>query len=144
MLFLYCARLCYFAYFSMLCYAMPFHIYCTQIIKLKRLCTQRIIATLLHQAMGSIDWAACFYCEYWAHNPYLLDPDGMALCPWCWDFILVDGGTAESTEHWWCFYQQGQQRELQRRLHRARWLQNLRLLPAVLRIDSIIHTISSY
>ena len=141
MLFLYCARLCYFAYFSMLCYAMPFHIYCTQIIKLKRLCTQRIIATLLHQAMGSIDWAACFYCEYWAHNPYLLDPDGIALCPWCWDFILVDGGTAESTEHWWCFYQC---QLLQRRLRRARCLQNLRVLPVALRIYTIIHMISSY
>ena len=143
MLFQYWARLCYFAYFSMLC-AMPFHIYCTQIIKLKRLCTQRIIATPLHQAMGSIDWKECAYCEYWAHNPYLLDPDGMALCPWCWDFILRDGGTAESTEHWWCFYQQCQQRELQRRLHRARCLQNLRVLPQVLHIDSIIHRIRSY
>ena len=102
------------------------------------------MSTLLHQAMGSIEWKECAYCEYWAHNPYLFDPDGHALCPWCWDFIMEDGGTEESTEHWWCFYQQRQQRELQRRLHRARCLQNLRVLPEVLRIDSIIHTISSY
>ena len=92
--------------------------------------------------MGSIDWKECAYCEYWAHNPYLLD-DGMALCPWCWDFILEDGGTAESTEHWWCFYQ-CQLRELQRRLCRARCLQNLRVLPVALRTDEIIHMISSY
>ena len=100
--------------------------------------------------MGSIDWKQCAYCEYWAHNPYLLDPDGMALWPWFWDFILEDGGTAESTEHWWCFYQcqlrerQRQLRERQRQLCRARCLQNLRVLPVALQIDTIIHMISSY
>ena len=134
---------------------MPFHIYCTQIIKLKRLCTQRIIATLLHQAMGSIDWKECNYCEYWVHNPYLFDPDGYALCPWCWRFLIEDGGEEESEEHWWCFYQQRpqlreyrerlrQQQLEQRRLHRAKCLQNHRILPRVLQLNSIIHRISSY
>ena len=105
--------------------------------------------------MRSIDWKEYRYCEYWVHNSYLFDPYGislygMALCQWCWDFILVDGGTAESTEHWWCFYQcqlreqQRQLRERQRQLCRARCLQNLRVLPVALQIDTIIHMISSY
>ena len=94
--------------------------------------------------MGSMDWKECAYCEYWAHNPYLFDPDGYALCPWCWNFIIKENGAEESTEHWWCDYQQCLQRERQRQLHRMRCLQNLRVLPVALRIHTIIHMISSY
>ena len=54
----------------------------------------------VYQAMGSLDWKECEYCEYWVFHPYLLDPDGMALCPWCWDFILEDGGIAMGSLEW--------------------------------------------
>ena len=66
----------------------------------------------------------CFYCDYEVQDPYLLNQDpyifehadnqgaptlvltpaaelASVLCPWCWDFILILGGVADSPAHWW-------------------------------------------
>ena len=96
------------------------------------------VSFLLHsvyQAMGSLDWAACEYCEYWVKHPYLRDPDGIALCAWCYHFQL-GGGIFESEEHWWCFSQY--------RLRRERCLQNFRVLPVSLRSGVIAQAIAQF
>ena len=94
--------------------------------------------------MGSLDWKGCEYCEYWVFHPYLRDPDGIALCAWCWDFE-EEGGILESEEHWWCFSQCQLRRERYlQQLRRERYLQNFRVLPVALRLGTIIHTMSWY
>ena len=55
-------------------------------------------------SMGSLDWERCAYCVWWVEWPYL-DDDGCALCPWCFDFLVDDGGVPTSTAHWWSNYQ---------------------------------------
>ena len=55
--------------------------------------------------MASIDWKQCEYCIYYVDPDILmalLDPDGSALCPWCWFYIIDNGGVPEAEEHWWC------------------------------------------
>ena len=114
------------------------HSDCTHGLKLKRL---GFLLHSVYQAIGSRwvqvreYWAACEYCEYWNKHPYLRDPDGIALCAWCWHFQL-GGGIFESEEHWWCFSQY--------RLRREGYLQNFRVLPVALRIGTITQTIASF
>ena len=134
-----CGRLCYFAYFSMLCHSIPTALSLSSSSDWNSIPTALSVSLLLHsvyQAMGAIDWQQCQYCEYWdIHARGWRQPDGLALCAWCWDFDL-EGGIFESEEHWWCFSQF--------RLRRERYLHKFRILPVVLRISKIINTISWY
>ena len=67
---------------------------------------ESVDAHVLSDAMGSLPaWVPCIYCDYEVFNPYLHDPDGHALCDWCFDFLFDDGGEPESAAHWWSNYQ---------------------------------------
>ena len=40
----------------------------------------------LRTSMGSLDWARCYWCDYWVRNPYMYDwpwGDYGPMCEWC-------------------------------------------------------------
>ena len=54
-------------------------------------------------SFGPGHFVECFYCDYQAENPYVIDGErvGYVLCPWCWDHIMVDEEEANGPAHWW-------------------------------------------
>ena len=65
----------------------------------------------------------CLYCEYHEENPYLIDGESgpYALCPWCWDYLLIAGGTPNGPWHWWATWRWQHER---RKAHMSRMFPN--------------------
>ena len=54
-------------------------------------------------SFGPSTFIQCFYCEYQVENPYLFDgySGAYALCPWCGDYLIEQGGEPNDVAHWW-------------------------------------------
>ena len=37
-------------------------------------------------------WVQCFWCDYWVHDPYLLDTYPAPFCDWCFRWYMAGGG----------------------------------------------------
>ena len=41
--------------------------------------------------MGSLDWAVCYWCDYWVERPYMFDlwqAHHGAICDWCFPILF--------------------------------------------------------
>ena len=60
----------------------------------------------LRTSMGSLDWARCYWCDYWVRNPYMYDwpwGDYGPMCEWCECLQRLDADWMQHPDwHWWC------------------------------------------